>query len=151
MFRSGGKPPEDTMGLGAKASGAKFICRSQARTLANPSTATSSTAQLGANAGKNFCSFSLSLYLLYIPNVYSYILCAFMHLSWHLFLYVQFIYLSDGTHTPGYHIICIRAYTLTALDVVLSSTSARRGALFSPRYMQNATIYIIYARTKKIS
>lgn len=52
MFRSGGKPSEDTMGLGVKSSGAKFICRSQARTLANPSTATSSTAQLGANAGK---------------------------------------------------------------------------------------------------
>lgn len=52
VFRSGGKPPEDTMGLGAKASGAKFICRSQARTLANPSTATSSTAQLGVNVGR---------------------------------------------------------------------------------------------------
>ncbi len=52
VFRSGGKPSEDTMGLGVKSSGAKFICRSQARALANPSTATSSTAQLGANAGK---------------------------------------------------------------------------------------------------
>lgn len=52
VFRSGGKPPEDTMGLGAKASGGKFMCRSQARTLANPSTATSSTAQLGVNVGR---------------------------------------------------------------------------------------------------
>lgn len=52
VFRGGGKPPEDSMGLGLKSSGAKFICRSQARALGNPSTATSSTAQLGAFAGK---------------------------------------------------------------------------------------------------
>ncbi|GAB0088414.1 uncharacterized protein DMENIID0001_028240 [Sergentomyia squamirostris] len=45
VFRGGGKP-EDSIGLGTKPSGAKFICRSQGRTLANASTATSSTAQL---------------------------------------------------------------------------------------------------------
>lgn len=54
VFRGGGKPPDDSMGLGLKSSGAKFICRSQARALGNPSTATSSTAQLGAFAGKLF-------------------------------------------------------------------------------------------------
>ncbi|XP_055685892.1 uncharacterized protein LOC129791656 isoform X2 [Lutzomyia longipalpis] len=54
VFRGGGKP-EDSIGLGAKPSGAKFICRSQGRTLANASTATSSTAQLafhGAHEGR---------------------------------------------------------------------------------------------------
>lgn len=54
VFRSGGKPPEgDSMGLGVKSSGAKFIHRSQARPLTNPypSTATSSTTPLGTNIG----------------------------------------------------------------------------------------------------
>lgn len=53
VFRSGGKPPEDSMGLGVKSSGAKFICRSQARPLTNPypSTATSSTTPLGTHIG----------------------------------------------------------------------------------------------------
>ncbi|XP_031630067.1 uncharacterized protein LOC116345119 [Contarinia nasturtii] len=48
VFRSGGKPPEDS---GVKSSGAKFICRSQARPIGNayPSTATSSTTPLGTN------------------------------------------------------------------------------------------------------
>lgn len=57
VFRSGGKPPEgDSMGLGVKSSGAKFICRSQARPLTNPypSTATSSTTPLGTNIGMLF-------------------------------------------------------------------------------------------------
>ncbi|XP_059612618.1 probable G-protein coupled receptor 158 [Phlebotomus argentipes] len=49
VFRGGGKP-EDSIGLGTKPSGAKFICRSQGRTLANASTATSSTAQLALHA-----------------------------------------------------------------------------------------------------
>lgn len=83
---------------------------------------------------------SLSLYLLYSKCIFIQSMRVYAPVVRHLFLYVQTIYLSDGTHTPGYHIICIRAYTLTALDVVLSSTSARRGALCSPRYMQNATI-----------
>lgn len=52
VFRGGGKPPEDSMGLGIKSSGAKFLCRSQARTMANPSTATSSTAQHAGYAGE---------------------------------------------------------------------------------------------------
>lgn len=59
VFRSGGKPSEDAMGLGIKSSGVKFICRSQARALGNPSTATSSTAQLGANIGMWFESILL--------------------------------------------------------------------------------------------
>lgn len=50
MFRGGGKP-EEVAGLGAKPSGAKFICRSQGRTFGNISTATSSTAQLGHYIG----------------------------------------------------------------------------------------------------
>lgn len=51
VFRGGGKS-EDSIGLGAKPSGAKFICRSQGgRTFGNPSTATSSTAQLGHYLG----------------------------------------------------------------------------------------------------
>lgn len=57
VFRSGGKPPEgDSMGLGVKSSGAKFIHRSQARPLTNPypSTATSSTTPLGTNIGMLF-------------------------------------------------------------------------------------------------
>lgn len=54
MFRSGGKPPEDAMGMGVKSSGAKFISRSQARPIANayPSTATSSNTPLGTNIGE---------------------------------------------------------------------------------------------------
>lgn len=59
VFRSGGKPTEDAMGLGIKSSGVKFICRSQARALGNPSTATSSTAQLGANIGMYNKSISI--------------------------------------------------------------------------------------------
>lgn len=51
MFRSGGKPPEDSA---VKSSGAKFICRSHARPIGNayPSTATSSTTPIGTNIGK---------------------------------------------------------------------------------------------------
>ncbi|CAD7077338.1 unnamed protein product [Hermetia illucens] len=48
VLRSG-KSQENTIGLGAKASGAKFNFRPQVRTFANPSTATSSTAQLAAD------------------------------------------------------------------------------------------------------
>lgn len=52
VFRSGTKSQEDVIGMGIKPSGAKFICRSQPRLMPNPSTATSSTAQLGGIPGQ---------------------------------------------------------------------------------------------------
>lgn len=62
VFRSGGKPPEDSMGLGVKPSGAKFICRSQARPITTntyTSTATSSNTPLGTNIGEFlFCTLT---------------------------------------------------------------------------------------------
>lgn len=63
VYRSGGKPPEDSTGVGAKSSGAKFISRSQARPLTNPypSTATSSTTQHGTH-GKCFVVFARTVF-----------------------------------------------------------------------------------------
>uniref|UniRef100_A0A182FH55 G-protein coupled receptors family 3 profile domain-containing protein n=2 Tax=Anopheles albimanus TaxID=7167 RepID=A0A182FH55_ANOAL len=52
VFRGGGKHQDDPTGLGIKPSGAKFISRSHGgRTFGNPSSVTTSTAQLGANMG----------------------------------------------------------------------------------------------------
>lgn len=67
VYRSGGKPPEDSLGMGIKSSGAKFICRSQAKPLANtyPSTATTSNTPLGTNIGElnwNICAVRLVIH-----------------------------------------------------------------------------------------
>lgn len=79
------------MGLGAKASGAKFICRSQARTLVNPSTATSSTAQLGGNIGMYSiffycnCMFALNIvFFLMKPSETQMIRIYSVHFCWTL-------------------------------------------------------------------
>lgn len=58
VFRGGGKPHDDAIGMGVKSSGTKFIHRSQARTFANASSVTTSTAQAGAHQGECLSFFS---------------------------------------------------------------------------------------------
>lgn len=71
VYRGGGKPPDESMGLGIKSSGAKFICRSQARTMAHPSTATSSTAQIGGYGGK-ICFYNRFIYFISSCEYFNY-------------------------------------------------------------------------------
>lgn len=53
VYRSGGKPSDEHIGLGAKKTGAKFISRSHARPLNNPVGAASAASHLHTtNIGK---------------------------------------------------------------------------------------------------
>lgn len=63
VFRSGGKPAEDTIYMGAKSSGAKFITRSQPKTFTN-NPSSSSTAQIDPDTGERERTFALFICVL---------------------------------------------------------------------------------------